>query len=374
MRWTVIRRGALVAAGVLGGLLLVEGALRIVVTRQDLLAAVRRRTPRRAPDAELRLVDILELDPDPRIVFRLRPDVEGQFKGVRYRASALGIRGPQTTTAKRPGSIRVVGLGDSVMWGWGVEEDARYLDLLGDELIRSGVVGDVVNLAVPGYNTVQEVETLRVRGMEFSPDVVVLGVTGNDAEIPLFLWGAGARPWSFGRPVLLDLLAGLLHGAPGGGEAGTGGLVPMTAYLQPPDEAGTAWRVPEAFAHLVGMDNVLGALDTLAGLARTHGFAVVVVPWASGPAAHLALVTAVAQACRQRGFTVVDVAAGLAAERARDGLDEAALWLTPRDFHPNARAHRILAGMLEPPVRAALARSIDGGTDAAVHVEPGATS
>jgi hypothetical protein len=34
---------------------------------------------------------------------------------------------------------------------------------------------EVLNMAVPGYNTAMEVETLKARGLAYEPDVVVVG-------------------------------------------------------------------------------------------------------------------------------------------------------------------------------------------------------
>ena len=40
---------------------------------------------------------------------------------------------------------------------------------------------EVLNFGVSGYNTQQEVETLREKGLRYSPDLVVLAVCVNDA-------------------------------------------------------------------------------------------------------------------------------------------------------------------------------------------------
>lgn len=91
--------------------------------------------------------------------------------------NAAGYRDDSRTHAKASGVRRVLLLGDSVTFGWGVRRDERFGDLLADRL-GDGV--EVVNLACPGYGTDQELWTLERDGLAFAPDVVVLTMIMND--------------------------------------------------------------------------------------------------------------------------------------------------------------------------------------------------
>lgn len=62
-------------------------------------------------------------------------------------------------------------LGDSLAFGFEVADDETFSALLES---RAGY--EVVNLAVPGYGTDQEVIRLENEGMRFRPDVVILNV------------------------------------------------------------------------------------------------------------------------------------------------------------------------------------------------------
>lgn len=75
-----------------------------------------------------------------------------------------------------PGRARVVVLGDSFTFGHGVEEAAGWSARVEEALAswRGGV--DVVNLAVTGYGTDQQLLRLRERGADFAPDLVVLAI------------------------------------------------------------------------------------------------------------------------------------------------------------------------------------------------------
>jgi len=95
----------------------------------------------------------------------------------RVRINSLGWRDPERTLAKPPGVRRVVLLGDSVTWGWGVDNGERYSDILERWL---GEKVELINLAVPGYGTDQQYWTLSERGIAYEPDAVVLCMIFND--------------------------------------------------------------------------------------------------------------------------------------------------------------------------------------------------
>jgi lysophospholipase L1-like esterase len=72
-------------------------------------------------------------------------------------------------------------LGDSITQGFGVEADEDvFTAVLEAKLRAEGVNAEVLNFGVSGYNTEQEVETLREKGLQFDPDLVVLAFCAND--------------------------------------------------------------------------------------------------------------------------------------------------------------------------------------------------
>src|SRR5581483_4113315 len=74
------------------------------------------------------------------------------------------------------------------MWGSGVDNGETYLDGL-QELFDAERLEkvEVLNSGVWGYNAVQEVATLEWKGLLFAPDVVVVGLCGNDLALPYFM-------------------------------------------------------------------------------------------------------------------------------------------------------------------------------------------
>lgn len=124
------------------------------------------------------------------VVYELKPGIEGGFRGMPVKTNSQGWRGAERSAEKPAGVFRVAGIGDSVMFGWGVGEGEYYLSLLEDLLNSRAPAGkrfECLNLAVPGYNTTMEVAALEHRGMAFDPDLVVLQFITNDFGLPLFM-------------------------------------------------------------------------------------------------------------------------------------------------------------------------------------------
>jgi lysophospholipase L1-like esterase len=82
--------------------------------------------------------------------------------------------------ARTAGKQRILFLGDSITFGYGVN-DAEVVTERVHELLRGrGMATEVINSAVPSYNMRQEVTFLETEGMRYSPDWVVVGVCWND--------------------------------------------------------------------------------------------------------------------------------------------------------------------------------------------------
>lgn len=97
--------------------------------------------------------------------------------------NAAGYRDLERAVPKPPGVHRVLSLGDSFAWGASVEFDDAYPQRLERGLNRRrGEPWEVVNLALPGMNTVDHAAQLEQEGMAYGPDVVLLGFVLNDSE------------------------------------------------------------------------------------------------------------------------------------------------------------------------------------------------
>jgi hypothetical protein len=96
---------------------------------------------------------------------------------IRIVTNELGYR--DTTLGSSKLGPRVLALGDSVTFGWGVEAEQAYPQIV-EEILREQLAPlpvDVVNAGVWGYNTLQHLQALRQLDVSVQPDVILLGIT-----------------------------------------------------------------------------------------------------------------------------------------------------------------------------------------------------
>ena len=148
------------------------------------------------PDAEAPIITA-----DSLLGWSLRPGSRlhsvASDRGLDYRirVNALGLRDRECTLQPAPGTERVLFLGDSMVFGAGVEQDTRVTEALAP-LLGPGV--EVVNAGVSGWGTDQEVLWFQRRGVVLQPQVVVLGLCMvNDVVnnlLPHELFGTAPKP------------------------------------------------------------------------------------------------------------------------------------------------------------------------------------
>lgn len=325
--------------------LVAEGGLRLLAhfRNQGLLSAALA-SPVPIPESgRVTLGHMIRLSPDPKIIYEFKPDLEVTFIDAPVTINAAGFRGPLYPEAKPPGTRRIVGLGDSFMFGHGVGDDAVYLRVLEELLNRftAGARFETVNTAVPGYNTVMEVETLKTKGLAYQPDVVLIHFVGNDLELPNFI-RVEEPVLALDRSFLVDLVRGALATS----STVRGGLRRHGLKRSPRVEGARRFvddpeDAPEPYRDMVGWDAWDAAMEELAALGEEHGFQPVLVTFS------------VTFAHRQR--RILEVAKGLGIETLEVGetfrqyLDErgiaeyrgSPLALSDENMHPSELGHRI---------------------------------
>lgn len=119
---------------------------------------------------------------NPRLPFVHYPGRRGVYYGVEVQTNRMGFRGPEIDLDKPEGVTRVLMVGDSLVFGWGVSQEETMAHLLEAKLNAGGGRFEVVNLGVGNYNTTMEVELFKERGLPLKPDAVVLVFFVNDPE------------------------------------------------------------------------------------------------------------------------------------------------------------------------------------------------
>jgi len=141
--------------------------------------------------------------------FRLVPSQRSYTADKPFQINSIGMRGPERPTTRRPDVRRILILGDSIAFGYGVAYENSFAKRLEDLLNGSEHTGsyEVLDSGVPSINTAQEVTYFRENGIELAPDVVILAVCWNDISEKSgvtinrqgFLVQPGATPSRFDR-------------------------------------------------------------------------------------------------------------------------------------------------------------------------------
>ena len=115
---------------------------------------------------------------------KFKGNYSGTFWGVPFKTNQYGFRDePDFPKTPEPGEYRILSLGDSIGFGYCNESrviaiEHTFSSVLEDELNRSGLGSydrvEVLNLSVSGYDTLQEVEFLKEKGLAYGPDVVLI--------------------------------------------------------------------------------------------------------------------------------------------------------------------------------------------------------
>ncbi len=160
-----------------------------------------------APLAER--LPILRILPHPTRGFRMVPNEDHYTYLHRVRVNSRGLRGPEVGP-KRPDTVRILALGDSLTYGQGVADDETlpaYLEaFLNESSLHRGKAGrrfEVINAGHRSYDTRQEVALLQEFAREFEPDHVILFWFRDDLS-PRDIEGNFRRISALPTPVAFD--------------------------------------------------------------------------------------------------------------------------------------------------------------------------
>jgi len=125
--------------------------------------------------------------PHPSYLWELYPNHEGTTDVGGYirtlKVNSHGFRGDEVKTRKLPGIFRIMILGDSSAFGYGVNQNEVFSSVLEDNLSKKykDIKIEVVNAAVPGYTTFSTLNFFREKGVKYSPDAIIIS-HNNDPD------------------------------------------------------------------------------------------------------------------------------------------------------------------------------------------------
>jgi lysophospholipase L1-like esterase len=289
--------------------------------------------------------------PDPQLSFVHEPNTHAFLMGQDVRINSLGLRDHEFSPVKPSGVYRILVLGDSTTFGWGVSLDNTASKILERELNAQPPPGyqrfEVINAGTGNYDTVQEVTFYKTRGRDFHPDMVILVYFINDPEpVP-----RQKSIWLIDRSYLVAFLTNRLDGVMRklGTRPGW-----KTYYASLYNENLPAYQACKA-----------ALLDLAATTREEHAKLIVALlpelheinPDYPFTAEHQKIKGVMAPT----GVPVLDLIDGL-----RNHGPEETLWVTPLDDHPSAKANGLIAAQLREAIVAELSVA-NGSADRAGH-------
>jgi lysophospholipase L1-like esterase len=317
--------------------------------------------------------------------WRLTPGGKGVVGGEALAVNSFGMRDREYPLAKPPGVTRIAVLGDSYTFGNAVPLAKTFVKVLERDLndAAGSARFEVMNFGVKGYDTSQELATLREVALPLDPDMILVAYFLNDVGDPERFGGeespgagdARANDPHVGDGHVGDARAGDAAPAEDGGARPAPSRVParmrlrsflashsrlagflihriaivvrsvasipyqgVVDYNRPFVENGETWRASKA-----ALREIKSIADSLEA-----PMMVVVIPEMGNfnesypfGAAHDTLKAF----CGEIGVPAEDLLDGFR------GLEAKTLWASYDDPHFNARAHRLAAEQIERALR-----------------------
>jgi hypothetical protein len=258
---------------------------------------------------------------------------------------------------EKPAEVfRIAVVGDSTGFGWQVQPTEAFPKVLQQNLNRAGRRKiEVINFSVPGYNTNQEHELLTTKALGFHPDLVILAMCPNDADVSRFLKSLTSKSnYLFSHTHLGHLLVywadqyfqrrGMLveerlwfrerildQHYPDQ-------LLLPTPGIEDVPQQGTRHSnpntVPLRYVYQVGWTSVRSRLNDMKDILSARGVPFVVTGYFNDEMRAIV---------RELNFSA---SVDFWAEMTREGVDYASLQLNP-DPHMNPKGHAYVAGLIE---------------------------
>ena len=115
----------------------------------------------------------------PGLLYELKPNFRKYYQGedydkkILYATNKYGQRGPDFTLSEN-GRKKILVVGDSIPFGFGVEENHTFSRFLEKELNKKGIRSHVINAGTGTYNIIQDYWYIKHKAYIFKPDLVIL--------------------------------------------------------------------------------------------------------------------------------------------------------------------------------------------------------
>jgi lysophospholipase L1-like esterase len=278
--------------------------------------------------------------PDPELVYRHPANWRTHLQGVEVETNELGLR-DRTIHPKPRDELRVLILGDSVAFGWGVSEGDTFTRRL-EQVLTERVPRPIrtINSGVGSYNTEQELAFVRKNFELVTPDVILLIVVENDDDTHVLPFSPSTPFELSGKSPPEAIKIALGHSW----------IYRLAVHLH-------RYRTPSQSSpslNTEGWRRMLVAFGGFGAFCSKRKIICIPVLYRLLPTDKTnAMLSALTEISAEHGLKAVDTLPWFS------GLDVTAITNSSVDSHPNADGHGILAANLSHIVAAAV--SGDGG-------------
>lgn len=118
----------------------------------------------------------------PGLIYEMAPGLKMTAQAIDVETNSMGIRDKEYSIKKPPNTFRIIILGDSVAYGLNLAYKDVFSTILENKLNdnKNGLKVEIINAAVPGYNTMQEYIAFINKWHVLNSDLVLVCFCWND--------------------------------------------------------------------------------------------------------------------------------------------------------------------------------------------------
>ncbi|MBL6764691.1 MAG: hypothetical protein ISQ14_07030 [Verrucomicrobiae bacterium] len=133
---------------------------------------------------------------DAHLGWRNIPSWKSSTHGRTLTINSKGLRDREYRFERTPGVPRMLVLGDSFTWGYGVSDEEIFTEVMEQAFTDAGTPWEVVNSGVSGWGTDQEYLFLRREGFRYRPDLLILAFYVNNDPLEV----SASVTYGMGKP------------------------------------------------------------------------------------------------------------------------------------------------------------------------------
>lgn len=267
---------------------------------------------------------------DPQIGHEHIPGAKVYVMGTDVEINSKGLRDREFPYERPSGRTRILMLGDSITFGWGVtceETSSKRLERL---LKEQGFDVEVINTGIGNTNTEMQVAYFMTEGYKYNSDIVILNYFINDAEPrPAYHTIGFLQRYSYANTYLrgrIDVLLRMLSDRPD-----------WKTYYRNLYRAGGHWAQASA------------AIDQLAKFSHDRRFQLMIVNYPElrelEPYPFVEVSALIRAAAERNELPYLDLLSSV------QGQPPSSLWVTQADSHANGRANAFFAEAIAEWIR-----------------------